>query len=136
MLTAKSIGMKNAVAKVGGAQTPIVGGVNFQNKKIIICYDCDEAGREGAKKDAAYLMDKCNCSVKVLDLGLNDKEDLNDYIVKYKHSYKDLVSLITSTLEYVIPPEYKKTKIDKFLESLTDAEMKELQNKIGGNKNE
>ena len=136
MLTAKSMGIPNAVAKLGGAQTPLLTGINFNNKTIIICYDCDDAGREGAAKDAAVLIDKHNCKVKVIDLGLQDKEDLNDYFIKYKHTKDDFVNLIKSTPEYVIPPELKKSKIDRFLENLTQDELIELKNKIGGTNNE
>ena len=46
MLTARSFGIPNAVAKIGGAKSYILGGRNFENKKIIICYDCDDYGRE------------------------------------------------------------------------------------------
>ena len=139
MLTAKSMGIPNAVAKIGGAQTPIISGINFDNKNVIICYDCDDAGREGAAKDAAMLIEKHNCKVKVLDLGLNDKEDLNDYFVKYKHTKDDLFALMKNTPLYVIPPEYKKTKVEKILESLTQDELIELKQKInnlGGTNNE
>ena len=136
MLTAKSFGIKSAVAKVGGAITPLIGGVNFDNKRVVIVYDCDEPGRSGAYKDAAYLIDKHACSVKVIDLGLGEKEDLNDYFMKYGHTVQDLYKLIQSTPEYVIPPEYKLSKVDKILNSLTPEELKELKAKIGGTENE
>lgn len=130
MLTAKSYGIKSAVAKVGGAMTPIIGGINFNNKKVVIIYDCDARGREGAEADAIYLKEECGCSVKVIDLGLQDKEDLNDYFVKYGHTAQDLYKLIQSTPEFVIPQSKKLSKVEKFIQSLTKEELKELKEKI------
>ena len=130
MLTAKSFGFRNAVAKLGGAKTPIIGGVNFNNKRVIIIYDCDEYGRDGAEADAAYLIENHACHVKVVNLNLAEKEDLNDYFVKYKHTYQDLVDLIKQTPEYVIPPHKKQTKVERFLSSLSPEELNELKEKI------
>ena len=130
MLTAKSFGIKCAVAKLGGAITPLIGGVNFDNKKVVLIYDCDDPGRKGAERDAAYLMERHACGVKIIDLGLGEKEDLNDYFVKYGHTVQDLYALIQSTPEYVIPPEHKLSKVDKFLNSLSPDELNELQIKL------
>ena len=130
MLTAKSLGIKSAVAKLGGAITPLLGGVNFDNKKVVIVYDCDEPGRKGAEKDAAFLIDNHACSVKVINLGLQEKEDLNDYFVKYGHTAQDLYNLIQQTPEYVIPPEHRQTKVERFLSNLSPEELKELKEKI------
>lgn len=135
MLTAKSMGIKSAVAKTGGAVTPLIGGINFNNKKVVIIYDCDEPGRKGAEKDAAYLIDKHACSVKIIDLGLGEKEDLNDYFIKYNHTAQDLYTLIKNTPEYVIPPEHKLSKVEKFLNNLTPEELKELELKLEEKKN-
>jgi DNA primase len=130
MLTAKSFGIKSAVAKLGGAITPLIGGVNFNNKSVVLIYDCDEPGRKGAEKDAAYLIDRHACKVKIVDLGLQEKEDLNDYFIKYNHTVQDLYALIKATPEYVVPPEYKQSRVEKFLSSLSPDELTELKNKI------
>lgn len=130
MLTAKSLGIKCAVAKLGGAITPLIGGVNFDNKKVVIVYDCDDPGRKGAEKDAEYLIDKHACSVKIIDLGLQNKEDLNDYFIKYNHTVQDFYNLIQSTPEYVIPPEHKQTKVERFLDGLSPEELNELKEKL------
>lgn len=134
MLTAKSFGIKSAVAKIGGAKTPIIAGVNFDNKKVVLIYDCDTPGREGAEADAIYLIERHACSVKIIDLGLQDKEDLNDYFMKYNHTVDDLYQLIQSTPEYVIPPMKKLSKVDRFLNSITPEELQELKNKLQGDK--
>lgn len=136
MLTAKSFGIKSAVAKLGGARTPIIGGVNFDNKNVVIIYDCDEYGRQGAIKDAAYLIDKHACKVKVIDLGLQNKEDLNDYFMKYNHTVQDLYDLIKNTPEFIIPPELKLSKVDRFINSLSTEELAELKLKMEEKGNE
>lgn len=136
MLTAKSMGIKSAVAKLGGVRTPLIGGRNFDNKTVVLVYDCDEPGRKGAQVDAQLLIENHACRVKVIDLGLQDKEDLNDYFVKYGHTVQDLYDLIKNTPEYVIPPEHKMTKVEKFLSNLTEKELQELKERLEENKND
>ena len=136
MLTAKSFGIKSAVAKLGGARTPIIGGVNFDNKTVVLVYDCDEPGRQGAMKDAAFLIERHACKVKIIDLGLQDKEDLNDYFMKYNHTVQDLYDLIRNTPEFTIPPELKLSKVERLLSSLTPEELIELKAKIKENEYE
>lgn len=136
MLTAKSMGIKSAVAKLGGVRTPLIGGRNFDNKTVVLVYDCDEPGRKGAQVDAQLLIENHACRVKVINLGLQDKEDLNDYFVKYGHTVQDLYDLIKNTPEYVIPPEHKMTKVEKFLSNLTEKEIQELKERLEENKND
>lgn len=136
MLTAKSMGIKSAVAKLGGVRTPLIGGRNFDNKTVVLVYDCDEPGRKGAQVDAQLLIENHACRVKVIDLGLQDKEDLNDYFVKYGHTVQDLYDLIKNTPEYVISPEHKMTKVEKFLSNLTEKELQELKERLEENKND
>lgn len=126
MLTAKSMGFKNAVAKVGGAKTYIMGGLNFMNKNIVIVYDCDDAGREGAIQDALVLSERFSCKVKVVDLGLADKEDLNDYFIKYGHTAQDFQTLVANTPVFVPTVQIKTSRLEKFVEGLSLEEAKDL----------
>lgn len=126
MLTAKSVGIPNAVAKIGGAKTYIVGGKNLHNKQIIICYDCDEFGREGAEQDARSLIERFKCTVKIIDLGLQNKEDLNDYFVKYKKTLADFKDLIKQTPVYVPKELSTKSKLQKIYDTLSSDELEEL----------
>ncbi len=135
MLTAKAMGIPNAVAKVGGAKSFIIGGVNLQNKNVVICYDCDEFGREGSVQDADILTERFGCKVKIVDLGLQDKEDLNDYFIKYGKTKADFLDLIKNTSVHVPTPKAKKDKITNFIETLSDAELVQLE-KILKNKKE
>lgn len=127
MLTAKSKGFKNAVAKIGGAKSYVLPGVNFNNKKVVIIYDCDEFGRVGAEQDADLLTERCACQVKVVDLGLQDGEDLNDYFIKYGKSHQDLMDLIAATPIHVPKPKSTKSKLQKFVDALSPTEYTELE---------
>ncbi len=67
----------------------------FKGKDVIVCYDVDNAGREGAMAVANKLSAVAR-SVKIVYLPLPDgeKADLTDYFVKYKHSREDFCELI------------------------------------------
>jgi DNA primase len=41
----------------------------FKGKKVIICYDCDEAGRKSSKT-VAFLLKEAGANVLLMDLGL------------------------------------------------------------------
>jgi DNA primase len=127
MLTAKSFNISNAVAKLGGAKSYIIGGVPLRNKSIVLCYDCDEAGREGAIQDATILTEQFGCRVKIVDLNLQDKEDLNDYFMKYNKTYHDFYNLIKATPIFVPQPKINLTKVQKFVDSLNADELIELE---------
>ena len=127
MLTAKSLGLKNAVAKIGGAITQVIAGVNLMNKNIVIVYDCDDAGRKGAEQDAYYLTEKFSCKVKVIDLGLQDKEDLNDYFIKHRHTVDDFYALLKATPIFVITAKVKSSRFQYFIDSLTREELDEVE---------
>ena len=69
----------NALTVTGGAGswknefTPL-----FKGKMVNIVYDCDPAGRQGARKIAEILVRVAE-KVKVIDLGLKEGADLTDY---------------------------------------------------------
>lgn len=136
MLTAQSFGIKNAVAKIGGAITPLITGINFDNKNIILIYDCDDAGKEGAHKDAQRLMTEHAAIVKVIDLGLGHKEDLNDYFMKYNKTTKDLYDLIKSTPVFVPQKQSDvEIKLKHYVSTLTQEELNTLKNILKENTN-
>lgn len=132
MLTARSLGIPNAVAKIGGAATPLICGENYKDKKVIIVYDCDDAGMAGAIRDAQILTTKFNCQVKVVNLNLNNKEDLNDYFMKYHYTVQDFYNLIKATPVFTGQSSgvVSKNRIDSFVTSLNDTELVELFNKL------
>ena len=82
-----------------------IGGVNtwdpdwnpgFAGRLVVICFDCDDAGRSAA---IARRQELCaaGARVKVVSLGLQDKEDLTDWFVPYNRTADELLSLIKAT---------------------------------------
>jgi DNA primase len=137
MLTARSMGIPNAVAKLGGANTPLLAGVNLQNKKIVLVYDCDEAGKAGAIADANRLSDKYKCIVKIVDLGLQNKEDLNDYFIKHHKKTTDFYNLLDNTPVYVPDTAaITKSKLETFVSKLTSEEVEQLRRLLNVGKGE
>lgn len=130
MLVTLSQGIPNVVAKIGGAKTYILGGVAMLNKQIIIIYDCDDAGREGAIADANALTRHAGAQVKVVDLQLGKGEDLADYFTKYNKTKDDLYDLIRQTPIHKVTADYVKTKVSTLVDSLSEKELQELRNKL------
>jgi DNA primase len=136
MLTAQSMGIKNAVAKLGGAKTYIMAGIPLQNKKVVLIYDCDDAGREGALQDAQNLVERFACEVKIIDLGLENKGDLNDYFMKHNKTVNDLYQLIKDTPKFVVTESMKKSKLTSIIDRLSDDERIELRRLLNEGKGE
>lgn len=96
MMLARELGL-NAISLTGGAQTkPNKFVINqFKDRDVIICYDNDKTGREGAEK--LYLsIKKIAKSVKYIDIGdgvKENKEDFFDYITKYNKDIFDFYGL-------------------------------------------
>jgi 5S rRNA maturation endonuclease (ribonuclease M5) len=71
----------------------------FKDLNVILMLDCDDAGRTGAGKLAERLMDKTQ-SLKIVDLGLEDKEDVTDWYMKHGKTADDMKKLIKKTDVY------------------------------------
>lgn len=110
MLMGRQLGL-NAITLTGGAGAlpneyclP-----TFKGRDVVICYDNDEAGREGSKKVGASIATVAN-SVRLIDIGLvvsEIKEDFYDYIIKYGGDVYDFLSLPTTELTKVhVDKEY------------------------------
>ena len=50
--------------------------------------------------------------------------------MKYNHTVQDLYDLIKNTPEFIIPPELKLSKVERFINSLSPEELIELKAKI------
>lgn len=86
MLIARELGL-NAITLTGGAGAKPNNYVinSFEGKHIVICYDNDTAGKQGAEKLYLNLKSKA-ASIKYIDIGevvKKEKEDFFDYIHKY-----------------------------------------------------
>lgn len=136
MLTAKSMGIPNAVAKIGGTTSYILGGKPIENKTVFIAYDCDDAGRLGAIQDGTILVERFGCKVKLLDLSLKNGEDINDYFIKYKHTLQDIKDLIHNTAWFVPVPQAPKNRFQTLVDSLSSVELDELEKIITKKKGE
>jgi len=87
----------NAVTCTGGAGTwKKEWDSHFEGKKIAIVFDCDDAGRKGAHAVTNKLLDVAG-DVKIIDLGLDNKEDITDWFIKYKKTDEQLDNLIRKT---------------------------------------
>lgn len=137
-----------AVSIVGGANTmPYMVQRELKDKKIVIIYDCDVGGRDGSLELTHWLYSIGATSVKNVDLGLQDKEDVNDWFEKYKFSRADLIQLINVT-PIATNDGIKSAKALRFFKQaskqLTEEEFAELTVLInnknasnnGGNKND
>jgi len=86
-----------AVTGTGGARAWQAGwSPAMADRHVAIAYDCDEAGRTGALVTATAVAPFAR-SVRVVDLGLGDKQDLTDWFVKHGRSVDDLRALINAT---------------------------------------
>ncbi len=63
---------------------------------MAISYDCQAVSRDGSQAAAESLRGVAN-TIKVVDLGLGEKEDLTDWFVTYRRSRADLWALIEHT---------------------------------------
>lgn len=119
-----------AVSIVGGANTlPYMMQRELKDKNVVIIYDCDDAGREGALNLVHWLYSIGVKSVKNVDLGLANKEDINDWFVKYDMGREALIKLINATpiAENVAVGSLKVFKIYRQItKQLTEEEQEEL----------
>ena len=96
MMMARELGL-NAITLTGGASAkPNELVINaFKDRDVIICYDNDEAGKNGAEK--LYLhIDKLTKSTKYIDIGdivKNNKEDFYDFVMIYNKDVFDFYDL-------------------------------------------
>ena len=85
MAIARTMGF-NAITFTGGElKLPDMFKKSFENKKIYICYDNDEAGKKGASKVAKYLF-KCNAKPFIVtghhSICTEKRENIRDFFMK------------------------------------------------------
>jgi putative DNA primase/helicase len=90
----------NAVTATGGAGTwQDAWGAWFAGREVSICYDCDDAGRDGGKTVAAKLYGHAQ-TVRIVDLGLEDGADITDAIVCHGWTAERLRERIDAAAEW------------------------------------
>lgn len=78
----------------------------FRDKDVIICYDIDEAGRNGAEKVIGHLKGICK-SIKNIELPITTPPngDFTDYIMTHEFTIDDFNILVTNTKDITIEKE-------------------------------
>ena len=103
MAVARSNGF-NAITITGGEQTSVKILSEFKDRDVVIVYDNDGAGKQGAVRLANTLYGVAR-SVKVCtafhEVCKENKEDITDFFVKYGKTRNDLIAYIEQTPEYV-----------------------------------
>lgn len=87
-LLARKYGYNAVESTMGEGSFPKIFLRLFKGKKVIICYDCDEAGRE-ASKSIAFLLRETGAEVWIADLGLKgtkEDKDITDFFIKHEYS--------------------------------------------------
>lgn len=99
MAVARSHGF-NAITLTGGEQAACIIPEEFKDRKVVICYDNDEAGKAGATKLAMELY-QYTTDIKIVtkfhETCVEKGEDITDYFVKYGKTKQDLISCIEAT---------------------------------------
>jgi DNA primase len=111
MAVARSHGF-NAITLTGGENMLPALLTCFKDKRLVIVYDNDGAGIDGANKLAAFLKPYAktikNCTA-FHEVCSGPKEDITDFFTKYGKTKADLVKYIQQTPEFVIAPEMQVT---------------------------
>lgn len=112
----------NAVTATGGAKTwKSEWSREFEDLKVYIVYDMDQAGDEGARK-AAHSISEFATQVRVVRLDLTTSgEDITDYFVNYGYSVKDLRQLVKGTPQFKKAPQVRERGKDSKWVTLGDS---------------
>lgn len=96
MIVARSQGF-NAITLTGGAQAALQNDYlpYFEGRNVFICYDNDDAGRQGSLKRYKELKEKCNvCVTNIGSVCVLNKEDVTDFFIKYNKNAQDFIQLL------------------------------------------
>jgi hypothetical protein len=74
----------------------------FRGKRVHICYDCDEAGKQGAQK-TAFKLHEAGAMVFLMDLGLQgtkEDKDVTDFFIKHGKTAEDFQAVADAAQPY------------------------------------
>lgn len=121
----------NAITITGGERALPVCPKLFANKKVIILYDNDDAGREGATNLANFLYPFTN-KIKVVtgfhEICKEKGEDITDFFMKYNGTPKQLLEYIKQTPWFKPTTTLKTKQLD--IVNLYQATQPEYLNKL------
>ena len=130
MAVARSHGF-NAITITGGENALPCSPMFFKDRNVVILYDNDDAGKNGAYRLASYLLDYCK-TVKVCtkfhDVCKEDKEDITDFFNKYHGTRDQLIQYIEATPVYTKDDCIKNSNVP--VVSLQEATMPNNINKL------
>lgn len=99
MMVARSQGL-NAITLTGGEHALPTQAKYFQDRKIVILYDNDDTGIQGAQSLANFLSQYTK-NIRVVtgfhEVCKEKGEDITDFFVKYKKTKQDLIKYIRAT---------------------------------------
>lgn len=121
----------NAITITGGEKAKPVCPKLFANKKVIILYDNDDAGIDGANSLAEFLYPFTN-KIKVVtgfhEICKEKGEDITDFFTKYNGTVQQLMSYIRATPWFKPSNAHKETHLD--IVNLYQATQPEYLNKL------
>jgi 5S rRNA maturation endonuclease (ribonuclease M5) len=104
-LLARKYGFNAVESTMGEGSFPKIFLRLFQNRKVIICYDCDEAGNK-ASKQVAFLLKEAGADVYIADLrklgltGAKEDKDITDFFIKRKGSQSTFAQFLLHSAKF------------------------------------
>lgn len=114
-ILARKYGYNAVESTMGEGSFPKMFAGMFENRKVIVCYDCDEAGKNAARTVAYYLKD-AKADVSLMDLGLEgtkEDKDVTDFFIKRGYSKADFDARIAEATPFT-EEDYVEVKNKKF----------------------
>ncbi len=107
MAMARTMGF-DAYTVTGGENASLKTPGLFKDRRVVVCYDNDQAGQQGARRIATQLY-RIAKSVRVCTsfhaICKEKGEDIYDFFIKYNQTKEDLIRFIKATKEFVPDPD-------------------------------
>jgi DNA primase len=97
-LLARQNGFNAVTSTLGEGSIPKLILNKFKDREVVICYDCDDAGKRSSKRMAYYLRE-AGAIVRVMNLGLSgekDDKDITDFFITQNKSISAFTELFNT----------------------------------------